>query len=231
MGGDNFKITKASTRGAHRVVARECSLLNWNFNWLWARALNGTVSEKYTHFAMQHDDIIPPEGWADVLIDELERTGADIISAVVPLKDTRGLTSTGVRDPETGNNRRLTMAELYQLPETFGLDDCLATGITAGPNPNLLIVNTGLWVCRFDRPWIQPGVFSGFQCADGIIRLGDGQCVAVCQPEDWVWSEWAHRTGLKVLATRRVPVAHLGNGGKEYRSDHVWGEWQTDHGD
>jgi hypothetical protein len=208
------------------------SLLNLGFNRMWARALNCRDKDKLTHFAMQHDDITPAVGWADIMIDELERTGADVLSAVVPIKDDRGVTSTGIRNWMTNWTRRLTMTEVFALPETFSLADVQAAGIkserAAAPGDEVLVVNTGLWVCRFTEPWIE--TFPGFRSRDEIIRLETGQYEAVCYPEDWLFSEWAARRGLKVFATRKIPLAHCG-GGREFRNDSIWGTCTIDQGD
>ena len=205
------------------------SLLNLNFNRFWANAYNRRETDKIGYFAMQHDDIKPQSGWADVLIDELERTGADMVSAVVPIKDPRGLTSTGIRNWLTGDIRRLTMRELPKLPETFDIDDCLCrfNGLTYGGD-EILIVNTGLWVCRFDREWVDR--FPGFRCVDQVRVNPDGKREAVCLPEDWLFSEWLARQGAKVFATTKVPLLHL-DGEKEYPNFGAWGEWETDKGD
>jgi hypothetical protein len=78
------------------------SLLALVFNRLWCRALNERHDKGLTHFAMHHADIQAPAGWIDTLLAQQERVGADVLSVVVPIKDGRGLTSTGVRDPQGG---------------------------------------------------------------------------------------------------------------------------------
>jgi hypothetical protein len=216
-------MVRPCNRGKFKAARIKCSLLCLSFNRLWAMALNARAEHGVTHFAMCHDDVVPSPGWADVLIDELDRTGADVCSAVVPIKDPRGLTSTGIRNAGTGSTRRLTMREIFDLPETFGLRQ--VSGIGEG---DLLAVNTGLWVCRLDAPWVER--FPGFAMTDAVRRVGD-RWEAGCVPEDWQFSEWLWRQGLKAAATRKVALAHVDDDGKEYRSDSVWGEWETDLGD
>lgn len=235
-----ISVVQPAQRGYFKAGIVRCSLLNLAFNRCWANALNGRKEYGTTHFAMQHSDIIPIGGWCDVLIDEMDRNGADVCSAVVPIKDSRGLTSTGIRNGGTGDTRRLTMSEVFQLPETFTVEDLQEIGIhSAGREHSVkgdfLAINTGLWVCRFTEAWAEPPIFPGFMSCDQIRRMDDGRAEAVCLPEDWAFSEWAYNHGLKVCATRKAPLVHFdGPASKttsEYRNDHVWGEWQTDQGD
>jgi hypothetical protein len=101
------------------------SLLCRNFNHLWALALNERQRSGVDIFAMLHADIQAQAGWLDLLVGELLRLDADVISAVVPIKDSRGLTSTGFSDPEDPRVERLAVRELQSLPRTF---DALGAG-------------------------------------------------------------------------------------------------------
>jgi len=211
------------------------SLLAMVFNSLWCTCLNTLAEQKWTHFGLHHSDIEAPAGWADTLMDEMDATGADVLSSVVAIKDARGLTSTGVR-AASGNIRRLTLKEVFLLPETFTVHDVIALwqGHGAPVEPEFLdhekchlAVNTGLWLCRLDAKWIYD--FKGFNIADGIVKHDNGEYRAHVLPEDWNASRWWASQGLKVLATRKIPVLHHGHG--RYPSDHVWGEWETDQGD
>jgi hypothetical protein len=194
------------------------SLLAMVFNKLWCRALEERDRVGLTHFSMHHADIEAPAGWLDVLLDEQARVGADVLSCVVPIKDNRGLTSTGTRDPETGRIRRFTLREVFDMPETFSIEDTDTPG-------HWLMVNTGMWVCDFTRPWVAEVCFS---ILDGMA-WENGARVARALPEDWNFSGWCAQRGLKVWATRKVPLIHHGRAG--YTSARVWGEWNTDHGD
>jgi hypothetical protein len=220
--GDRLRCVVPTRRGRVKVATNAASLLNLNFNLLWCNALN--LSERITHWSMQHDDIVPCPGWADILIEEMDRHNADFVSAVVPLKDERGVTSTGLRDWTKGTVRRLTMTEIFALPETFGTRDI------PGARPDeMLVGNTGLWIVRWGD-WCYPPVFPGFRCADMIGQLPDGSYKAGCLSEDWMFWEWASRKGLKGVVTRKVPLAHVA-GEVEYRNDRAWGTWTTDLGD
>lgn len=230
---DRIAIQRPTTRRNLKASRASGSLLNLNFNRCWANALNARATAGVKYFCMQHDDVVPEVDWADTLIDELERTGADVLSVVLPLKDERGLTSTTVRNPFTQEMRRLTMREVFRLPETFDAADVAAAGISTCPLPpfarEILLVNTGLWVCRFDAEWVEkfPGFRNGF---DGIVKRPDGVYVAQCFPEDWTFSAWAQRAGLKVRATRIVAALHC-DGDVQYRNDEPWGTCETDPGD
>ncbi len=230
-GPGHVRAVKPTGRGRFKIAVGRGSAFCLKCNRLWLLALDCREAEGLTHFAMQHDDVEAPPGWADVLIDELDRTGADVCSAVVPIKDRRGVTSTAIRDVTTGQVRRVTMAELFgKLPETFAVEDLQAAGLGFGePGREVLLVNNGLWVCRFDRDWVERWI--GWRIIEGIVRNTAGQPFVSFFSEDWFFSEWCAERGLKVVATRKVPVIHRDADGTEYRSDRVWGEWETDRGD
>jgi len=212
-------LTQASQRHRITLTTNGASLLAHNFNCLWCTALNQRKQRDLTHFAMHHADVAADPGWIDTMLAEMERVGADVISAVIPIKDGRGLTSTGLQDPETLHIRRLTMKEAFDLPATF---DAAA----AGSPQHHLMVNTGLWVCRFTEPWIEE---AHFEIRDAIVKNCRGRFQANVLSEDWNFSGWCARRGLRVFATRLVAVAHHGQA--TFRNDSPWGEWLTDVGD
>lgn len=202
--------------------ARHDTLLSRNFNALWAEALNrrGDI----THFAMLHNDVAPEPGWLDTLVREMQLVGADLVSAVCPLKDTRGLTSTAVYDPGANTLRRLSVSECGRLPATF--DGAQARGLfqREAPSPEwLLLVNTGCWVCRFAEPWVEE---AWFEERNRIVRRDDGKFEAQCMPEDWTFSLRLGVSGLRVFATTAVKLAHHGDFG--YPNHGKWGLWETD---
>jgi hypothetical protein len=164
------------------------------FNKLWCQALNERTQRGLTHFAMHHSDIQAEPGWLDILLEEQRKVGADVLSAVIPIKDQRGLTSTGLRDPVTGRIRRLTMREVMKLPVTFEAADTDA-------GDQWLMVNTGLWVCDFTKPWVEEVCFS---ILDAVVREED-RFVPKALSEDWNFSGWCARQ--------------------------AWGEWDVDRGD
>jgi hypothetical protein len=207
------------TRGACDVVRSRgnSSFLTKTFNDIWCSALNNRA-RGVTHFAMIHADIMPVQhGWLDILLAELIRLDADVVGAVAPIKTEEGWTSVAVNmgakdsDPWV-MRRRLTMHEVYDLPETFGAED------VGGP----LLLNTGLWVCRLDRPWCERVCFDVF---NRIVRKG-GVWHAEAIPEDWLFSAALNRLGCKLYGTRKVTLGH--DGTKVFTSDRAWGTQRTD---
>jgi hypothetical protein len=208
-----FGCTKGGVEVRRRMQTRS-ALLAHNHNLLWCEALNGRRGG-VTHFAMQHSDVEPEAGWLDTLLAELDRTGLDVVGVPVPLKDERGLTSTAVdrTDGDTWRpQRRLTMAEVYDLPETFTSDD------VGGP----LLLNTGLWVCRLNE-WAEDVCFT---IRDAIGEDPDGKFTPLVEPEDWHLSRQFHALGLKVGCTRKVRLAHRGP--VPFPNTHAWGSMATD---
>lgn len=207
---------QASQRHVVHLVPHSMSLLTFNFNRLWAEALNKRQELGLTHFAMLHSDVVPCHGWLDLLIAEQQRVGVDVLSVVIPIKDERGLTSTGLFFPETKQVERLTMTEVHALPPTFGHKGVIKHG-------GLLLVNTGCWVCDFTQPWVED---VHFWVTDTIVRAPDGTFQAQNMPEDWNFSLWCHGHQVSLAATRAVAVEH--HGLAEYSNQTVWGTWQTD---
>jgi hypothetical protein len=199
-----------------------------NYTTLWAEALDGRKAWSTTDWIMQHSDVAAPPGFVDHLCDLRRREDVDILSVVIPIKDKRGITSTAIGDWMGGVVKRLTMKEIFRLPLTFDIDDLIAAGL-AEPRQRLL-VNTGLWVCDFTKPWVEAPIFPGFQFRNSLLKMPDGTHQAAEIAEDWVFSHWANSMGLKIKATREVRIGHW-DGGTEYRNDEPWGLWDTDLGD
>lgn len=213
-----------------RAVARldrPGSILTSNFNRAWATALN-LRSQGVTHFAMLHADVGAPPGWLDTLFAEMDRLGADVVSAVVPLKTEHGLTSTAIGTESVYLNRRLSMREVFQLPETFGAADVEALTGMRGP----LLVNTGLFLADLRKPWASECDDEGrlkwaFRFANEIRRdPKTGAFRAFVASEDWLLSHHLASVGARVYATRKVPCFHVGT--HRYLSGKPWGEWDSD---
>lgn len=203
------------------------SFLTNCFNTLWAGALNARKDHGITHFAMLHADVIPQDGWLDVLYMELVRTGADMVSVVIPIKNVLGLTSTAIghpcnpiREKDEEDHlepvRRLTLEEVHRLPATFSAEDC---GYPLSP----LWVNTGCWLCDFTKPWCEEVCF---RTRDELVRRSDGSLRPVSLSEDWDFSQQLWRNGCRVLATTRVQATHVGQ--MTFDNDHAWGSMKTD---
>jgi SAM-dependent methyltransferase len=210
-------ITHASRRHNVNYDPRQFGDIEHNFNMLWCDALNNRASQGFTHFAMIHSDIGTEWLWLDTLIDEMDHLDADVMTTVIPIKDNRGLTTTGIRYAGVWGTRRFTMREIMRLPETF----CVAD--TDEPN-EILAINTGLWVCRLPMGgW--PDKFPGFTCKHKI-EVVDGQFSPSFDSEDWLFSDWLATQGLKVYATRKVKAFH--RGGMDYSNINAWGTWETE---
>jgi predicted O-methyltransferase YrrM len=177
------------------------SLLASSFNQIWCAALNAVhQGGRVDYFAMLHDDVAPEDYWLDKLIDELEAKNLDILSAVVPIKDNRGLTSMCLdRD---GSNwfplGKLSMRDVFELPETFTSDDL----------GHPLLLNTGCWVIKWNQEVCKK---LHFEINDRIVfdtKLG--RYLSETEPEDWFFSRQAHELGLRLGATRKVELFHFG---------------------
>lgn len=211
-------IALKATEGAYDITPGQAwtSLLPYTFNLLWTGFLGMRETHRIKYFAMIHDDVRPASNWLDTMINELETTGADIVSAVIPIKDARGLTSTAVDDTgDEWNPRRLTLSEVFELPATFGDREA------GGP----VLLNTGLWVCRFDKAWCEK---VAFRQQDRITWFGNGdggRYVPETKPEDWDFSRQVRALGGKLMATRKVPLVHER---QEWHTNHPWGKWTRD---
>jgi hypothetical protein len=209
------------------------SLLANCFNYHWANALNLQLAGRnITRFVMLHSDIIPEDWWADKLLLELEETNADLLSVVVPIKDSRGLTSVAIDDIYNfwGVYRRLTMSEVMGLPETFDYTD-VAMYLSQPSRNRPLLVNSGCWACRFDRGWRNETHTDGslkvyFNISDKIQIGKDGKYETLVMPEDWHFSRQLNKLGCRILATRKVRLGH--RGALYYPNDSVWGDYKQD---
>lgn len=194
----------------HDYRMKSCSLLPLSFNQLWCEALNER-RQGVTHFCMVHDDLALEPGWLATLVDQLDASGADVVSAVIPLKDDRGLTSTGVMDPTTRRMKKFSLHEALSLPPTFGAED-------AGYPGHVLLMNTGLWLARITDRWAERVVF---RLHDTVQRLPDGTFRPACVSEDWLFSVDCWRWGLRTRATTAVKVKHCGR--FDYPNFAAWG--------
>jgi precorrin-6B methylase 2 len=226
MPGYDGKCTAHAGRAFWRACAdmsqvvndyRSGSLLACNFNQLWCGALNEVhEGRRLDYFAMLHGDIGAKELWLDELIAELEAHDLDILGVAVPLKDTRGITSLALHKegdswmPEC----RLSMQDLYQLPETFTSKD------VGRP----LLLNTGCWVCKFDMKWATQ---LHFEINDRIVfNRAQNRYQAQTESEDWFFSREAHELGLKIGATRKIPLLHRGD--MDFPNTQPWGSHAFD---
>lgn len=216
-------IRFATKRYPTKALQQPSSLMCRNFNILYAMALEQRDLGQATHFAMLHADVEPEAFWLDTLMDVMDSRGVDIVSAIIPVKQMVGLTSTAIEHAtnEWGVERRLTMHEVMKLPVTFGTEIC--------PGRKLLL-NDGLMLVDLRGEWADQESVC-FHTPNRIVRekQPDGKMkrIVECVSEDWYFSREAQRHGAKVVATRKVPVMHHGGHGG-FANTMAWGEWEFD---
>jgi hypothetical protein len=215
---------------ALRLVHLKTSLLANGFNQLWCIALNNR--HMLSHFLMLHSDIVPTDaGFVKILLDEMEQVGADVLSAVVPLKSETGITSTAIipdlawahaLSETVSGRRRLTMQELERMPQTFDAA-MVAEGLEMDGAEPALLVNTGMLLVDLRKPWVERVHFT---INDALWQRADGKFVCDVEPEDWFFSSRAAEEGARVWATRKVKVEHVGS--KGYSNQGAWGTLEHD---
>ena len=206
-----------------------------NFNTLFALALNRAAQGSITHFAMLHADVVPAAGWLDVLLEECDAFEADLVSAIVPLKDMRGVTSSGLGrpgDPFGGAWRRVCVRELAGMPPTFN-GPWLQRHWGATPAHDLLH-NNGCWVADLRKPvftaadhaatiegQICPVLTAMFAFPRRVVKYR-GEWTVQGESEDWYFSRRLAELDANTYLTQRVQLAHL-DGGTSYRNFGEWG--------
>ena len=170
------------------------SLLPRVFN----EALGISIARGYDVLCLLHADVSAEPGWLSMMLDEMQEHDADVLSAVVAIKDERGLSSTAVRTAED-DYRKLSLRECHALPQTFAAEDIGAS---------MLLLNTGLMLMRTDRPWMKQ--WNGFRIRSCI--QWDTLTIDTVG-EDWDMSEQLHALDPqpKLMATTAVQVHHWGS--------------------
>jgi len=205
-------------------AVRSSSFLTYNFNMLWCIALN---KPQYSHFVMLHADIAPlVPNWISKLIGYADSCGADIMSAVSPIKMPEGYTSTALAkiDEPFGNYRRLVMREAMQLPECFDRKP-VANLFGVDWKDHWLLTNTGMMVVNLKKRDVLSKMC--FTVNNWIRQKPNGEYYAVSEPEDWAFSREAQERGLSVWATRGVPMAHVA-GNNSFSGNEAWGTLEHD---
>lgn len=210
-GNVNFNCVSALTKATQTVkfdrMFVKHSVLTKTFNMLWAHALNERANG-LTHFAMLHADIAPEDWWLDKMLRIMMKHGADVLSAVVPIKSHQGLTSTALETDDEWACRRLTLREVYAMAPTFTDDG--------------LLVNTGLMLVDMRKPWVEQVCF---RFEDDVIKR-NGKWEAVSVSEDWCFSLMAKKYHARLFATREVALTHTGSA--TYPNTSAWGTAETD---
>lgn len=191
-----------------------------DFNILWTDAHNLYEEGRITHFAMLHGDITPDpaQRWLDILLEEMDSHNASLVSTFSPIKDPRGLTSSGICDLDDPWRpyRRFTIGDIFKLPETF---DNTAAGYPDRP----LLHNTGLWVCDLRRPVFRAAAERGeldlyFRFPTRAVRGADGKWMHQRESEDWLFSRELWQRGVRdTFITRKTRLQHHG--------EHTWGTY------
>lgn len=202
------------------IIKNGTSIITTTFNKMLCEVMNS--KEEFTYLAMLHADIVPDMYWLDTLIQELETNNLDMLSAVVPIKDDRGLTSTGLEVEATQwAVRRLTGREIFdewKLPPTFRVEDVPVRQGTQG-----LLLNSGCWVMRWDRAW-KHGLF--FRQQDRIAwSLMEQKFGNESASEDWDWSRQLLSRGCRLGATTKVGLYHQD---PRFHNRGSWGNWEHD---
>jgi len=103
--------TRSTRNHQGKIMWQQSSLLPHNCTKGWMTALELRDEDStYEWFAMLHDDIVPADWWLDTLIDLAQRHGADLMSAVSPIKNDVGAVSTALlwANGRQGNQRLTT---------------------------------------------------------------------------------------------------------------------------
>lgn len=185
------------------------SLLAHGFNQAWCLALNMREAGEITHFLLLHSDIVPVDtDWFKQLYNIMRANQLDVLSTIVPLKSSKGLTSTAIEGETVWSPRRLTMTEVMKMEETWTRPDLLF-------NSGLLLVNMA-----------SPKVTSLYFTINDRISKQDGKWVTDVESEDWNFARQCKHLGLKFGVTRKVKVHHVGT--MAYGNYERWGTWETD---
>ena len=211
-------------RPDYAVACWQSSLLAQAFNALYCTALNGRPECQY--FLLWHSDVrVASAKFLDGMVAELHSLKAGCLSVMIPIKDERGLTSSGLIFKHNGalKRRRLTMKESARLPQTFDSESLAKFwDIPASASPCLL-ANTGLMLIDLRSPWAEKIYFT---INDKIVKGADGKFEPLVDSEDWWVSRQMHELGGSVYVTRKFHALHRGL--FSYSNQGAWGAWNSD---
>ncbi len=211
-------------RKEYAVACWQSSLLAQAFNSLYCAALNARPECRY--FLLWHSDVrVIPKNFIDGMVAELERLKAGCLSVLIPIKDERGITSSGLIFKNAGSlrRRRLTMKEAAGLPETFSARELATLWNVPSANSPCLLANTGLMLIDISSKWADKLYFT---IRDKIIRGKDGKFEPIVESEDWWISRQLQKFGSSVYVTRKFQALH--RGACSYTNQGVWGSWDFD---
>lgn len=239
-----YKASRCVGKSVLRIPPERGSNLAHSFNKGLCFAMNMRdgieecpISDKATHLAIQHADMQPTEYWLDILYDEMVKTGADFIAGIAVIKSPGGKTSTAINDADTNWNpwRRLTLKEVFSLPETFSFEDLYSLPcVKEGKIEPELLLNTGCMLIDLRKPWFKDvgtgGVLEAHFEIRNRIRFIPGQgWIAETESEDWLLSRILNSRGAKLVATRKTLATHWGS--FPYKADYAWGDETDDCGE
>lgn len=191
------------------------SALSTNFNKLWATGLANAMEGNIDLFAMMHTDVEPEAMWLDTMVDELLRLKLDVLSAVIPIKDDTGNTSTAIGPvDDEWENIALKLDEIRMLPKTFSDEDLKPLRRKHNKPNHRLLLNTGCWVAdlRNKKFWqVENGLVKFFFTQKDRILYDGKRFSCGLASEDWNFSRICHREGMRIAATRIIEVKHHGS--------------------
>jgi len=222
----NALMTAASPKHSIRYQIQGLSLLARNFNTLWCAAWEAQSD----YFVMLHSDIgiRAPAGfvgsWLDAFIERIEEAKAAVLSAVVPIKNNIGHTSTALQLTRDNSFtlRRVVIKDLPKLPVKWITRDDLCALYQVNPEvAGPMLVNTGAMIMDLKRfPWAKER-WCGFEIRDHLAWSLDGVPRPFSAPEDWRLSQFLFKQGWMYAATKEFPIAHLGS--SPYSNYGAWG--------
>lgn len=202
-----------------KVKDHPSSLLANGFNQLLAECVNDP-HVRWDYFLLVHSDIAVLTDWfVDVLVEDAEAGGFDVLHVPQPIKDGRDLTSTALmnRKDKWARPRRLTVKELLRLPDLFDEADALRVMTGLQPRNPCLAPNTGMMLLKMG-PWVADFCDgAGFHMEDKMMLMTVDRgtprerqlAVPRVVPEDWNFGWWCANHGVKVGGSRRVKTRHL----------------------
>ena len=186
------------------------SVLTHNHNEAFCYARNQFVKGKWTHVLIMHSDVRPmDDDWLSTFIELYQRSSADVLSCIIPIKNRLGLTSTAI-DTDRWNPRRITLQEAKRLPNVWTHEK--------------LLINTGLLLIDLSViAYLSPPLC--FRFHDAIFEDEKGMWSSSFEPEDWNFSRQCHERKLSVWVTRALNIHHWGI--EVYPTAPAWGS-ETD---
>ena len=210
MHRDGYRAILRASEGDCEVYTfmSSSSLLGMTFNMCWVEALRAYLKGEATHFAMMHSDIVPEGPFLDIMLEQMEMHHAQVISAVVAIKNGQHETSTAISQIDNPwEADRLSLEQLEEMPLTFSIDDLRLRPRQLLVNTGLMLVELGEWALRTNDAG---ELKTYFTIRDQVVRLSERKFKVSAMPEDWNFSRMADEQGCKVCATQAIRIDHIG---------------------